>query len=235
MQQTWYDHLAQVDSIRDGSGQLIQPRVIEVYNEYFEQRLWRYIPNLRDKDVLDFGCGLGRNLVYYTGKVNLIDGVDIAEHNLELIREWLRVKNYNVDDYKLYKNDGVSLNGIPSNSYDVVMSTICLQHISVHSIRYNLLSEFYRVLRDNGYITLQFLYSTEKPNTVEYFSDVWDAEGTNGARDCVVGDVSNVISDLKKIGFTNFNYFIDQAFTSDGLPPTPVDDREWLFITAQKM
>lgn len=235
MQQTWYDYLAKMDGRRDDAGRWLYPFNLIGYDGYYEQRMWRYIPELHTKDVLDFGCGVGRNLVYYTGKVKSIDGVDIAEGNLQLTREWLLSKKYSIGNYKLYKNDGVSLDGIPDEMYDVVMSTICMQHISVHSIRFNLLSEFYRVLRPNGYITLQFLYSTDKPNTVEYFFDAWDAQGTNGARDCVVGDVNNVISDLEKIGFTNFNYFIDQAYTSNGLPPTPVDDKEWLFITAQKI
>lgn len=235
MQQAWYDHLAEMDGRRDDAGRWLYPLNLIGYDAYYEQRMWRYIPELHTKDVLDFGCGVGRNLVYYTGKARSIDGVDIAEKNLQLARDWLRIKNYNVASYRLYKNDGVSLNGIPDEMYDVVMSTICMQHISVYSIRYNLLSEFYRVLRNNGYITIQFLYSTDKPNTVDYFSETWDAQGTNGARDCVVGDVNNVILDLEKIGFTNFNYFVDQAYTSNGLPPTPVDDKEWLFITAQKI
>lgn len=234
MQQQWYDELAWMDSGRDGNGILSQPQVLTVYDQYYFDRLWRFIPDISNKKVLDFGSGLGRNLVFYTGKVKSIDGVDIAERNLSLTKEWLSFNGFDLDNYKLYKNDGVSLNGVPSTSYDIVMSTICLQHISVHQIRYNLLSEFHRVLNSNGYVTLQFLYNTNKPNTVDYFSNDLTVTGTNGARDCVVKDVSNVIGDLEKIGFTNINYFIDQAFTSDGLPPKDVDDKEWLFITAQK-
>jgi len=187
MQQRWYDHLAQLDSYRDGSGNLSQPHVLTVYDQYYFERLWRYIPDISNKAVLDFGSGLGRNLVFYTGKVKSIDGVDIAEHNLNLTREWLAHNNYDLDNYKLYKNDGVSLNGIPSSTYDVVMSTICLQHISVYKIRYNLLSEFHRVLNSSGYITLQFLYDTNKANTVDYFSNDLNVIGTNGARDCTKG------------------------------------------------
>lgn len=230
MQQEWYDHLATLDTNRNVNGNPLQ-----IYDEYYLQRLWKHIPNLQEKDVLDFGCGPGRNLIYYTGKVKSIDGVDIASRNLITAAEWIKNNNFDITKYRLYKNDGVSLNPIKNEMYDVVMSTICLQHISVYSIRKNLLSEFYRVLRPNGYVTLQFLYSTDKPNTVEYFDDTWDADGTNGARDCVVKDVNNVIKDLEDVGFTNINYFIDQAFTSDGLPPTSVDDKEWLFITGQKI
>lgn len=230
MQQMWYDGLAVLDSNRNINGNPLQ-----MYDEYYAQRLWRYIPDLQDKDVLDFGCGPGRNLIYYTGKVKSIDGVDIAARNLVTAREWIINNNFDINKYRLYKNDGVSLDVIDDEMYDIVMSTICLQHISVYSIRSNLLSEFNRVLKPNGYVTLQFLYSTDKPNTVDYFSDFWDADGTNGARDCVVGDVTHVITDLEKAGFGNIEYFIDQAFTSNGLPPTSVDDKEWLFVTGQKL
>lgn len=230
MQQHWYDHLATLDAGRNVNGNPLQ-----IYDEYYAQRLWKYIPNLQEKDVLDFGCGPGRNLIYYTGKVKSIDGVDIAARNLVTAAEWIRNNNFDIKKYRLYKNDGVSLNSVPNDMYDVVMSTICLQHISVYNIRKNLLKEFHRVLRSSGYVTLQFLYSTDKLNTVEYFDDAWDATGTNGARDCVVKNADNVVKDLTDAGFTNIHYFVDQAFTSDGLPPTSVDDKEWLFITGQKI
>jgi len=230
MQQQLYDHLAVLDRDRDENGNPLQ-----IYDAYYAERLWRFIPDIKNKDVLDFGCGPGRNLIYYTGKVKSIHGVDLAEENLNTARRWIINNNFDINQYKLYKNDGVSLNGISDETYDVVMSTIVLQHISVYGIRYNLLSEFHRVLRPNGYVTLQFLYSTNKPNTVQYFDDAWQVNGSNGSFDCVVGDVSNVINDLEKIGFTNIQYFIDQAFTSNGLPPTDLDDKEWLFITAEKI
>lgn len=230
MQQAWYDYLAILDRNRNENGNPLQE-----YDKYYETRMWRYIPNIQNKSILDFGCGPGRNLIYYTGKVKSIDGVDISDINLKTASKWITNNTFNLNNYKLYKNDGVSLNGIADKSYDVVMSTIVLQHISVYKIRYNFLSEFYRVLRDGGYVTLQFLYSTDKPNTVKYFDDAWDVNGTNGAFDCVVGDAINVVEDLKSIGFTDINYFIDQAYTSDGLPPRSTDDKEWLFVTAKKI
>jgi 2-polyprenyl-3-methyl-5-hydroxy-6-metoxy-1,4-benzoquinol methylase len=230
MQQSVYDQLAVMDSDRNRNGNPLQE-----YDRYYEERMWRYIPDLNSKAVLDFGCGPGRNLIYYTGKVKSIDGVDISVGNLVTARQWLQNNNFNVDSYKLYKNDGISLNGIPDQVYDVVMSTIVLQHISVYKIRYNLLSEFYRVLKPNGYVTLQFLYSTDKSNTVGYFDNPWDVQGTNGANDCVVGDASHVVKDLESLGFGNIQYFVDQAYTTGGVPPRSTDDKEWLFVTGQKV
>lgn len=230
LQQQEYDRLARLDVDRNHNGNILQ-----IYDEYFASHLWRYIPNIRDKDVLDFGCGPGRNLIYYHNKVKSIDGVDIAELNLETARQWIRNNGWNVAQFNLYKNDGVSLYPILDNSYDVVMSTICMQHISVYDIRFNLLREFHRVLRPGGHVTLQFLYSTQKPNTVSYWSNIADVIGTNGAADCVVSNVDWVIGDLEKIGFNNCNHHITQAFTSDGLAPRSTDDGEWLFITGQKL
>jgi SAM-dependent methyltransferase len=229
-QQQVYDHLAELDKDRDTNG-----NVLQIYDDYFAAHLWRSIPDLATKDVLDFGCGPGRNLIYYHGKVKSIDGVDLAAKNLDTARRWITNNGWDVSQFKLYKNDGVRLGEIPSDSYDVVMSTICMQHISVHEIRQNLLQEFHRVLRPNGMVTLQFLYSTDKPNTVDYFDNRYDAPSTNGAADCVVGDVRHVINDLSSAGFTTVSYHITQAFTSDGLPPTRHDDKEWLFITGQKV
>lgn len=229
MQQKKYDHLAILDRDRNHNGNILQ-----IYDAYYESRLWRFIPDILSKDVLDFGCGPGRNLIFYTGKVKSIHGVDIADRNLDTARQWILNNGFDINRYQLFKNDGVSLNGIPDSSYDIVMSTICLQHISVHEIRYGLLEEFNRVLRPNGYVTLQFLYSTQKANTVHYHQNAYGAQGTNGDADCVVGDVNYVIEDLTKTGFTNIQYHIDQAYTSDGQPPKDVDDREWLFITGQK-
>ena len=92
MQQSVYDQLAVMDSDRNRNGNPLQE-----YDRYYEERMWRYIPDLNSKAVLDFGCGPGRNLIYYTGEVKSIDGVDISVGNLVTARQWLQNNNFNVD------------------------------------------------------------------------------------------------------------------------------------------
>ena len=98
MQQSSYDYLAELDRNRNHNGNPLQE-----YDRYYEERLWRYIPDISTKKVLDFGCGPGRNLIYYTNKVKSIDGVDISAINLKTAKEWIENNNFDVRNYNLYK------------------------------------------------------------------------------------------------------------------------------------
>jgi SAM-dependent methyltransferase len=241
MQQSRYNYLADFDAAHSGwrsnEPKSFAVTLLEAHNEYedYKTYLWKDIPDLKQKDVLDFGCGPGRNLLKYHDTFNSIDGVDLATKNLETARQWLTSSGLTADKFKLYKNDGITLMGIPSQSYDVVMSTICLQHISVYDIRFNLLKEFHRVLRPNGYVTLQFLYTAKKPNTVKYYDNKYDADDSNGAYDCVVENPDYIKSDLEKLGFTNFNYYIRPSIEVLGGVRNDFSDWEWIFINAQKI
>lgn len=233
-QQAKYNQLASHDA---GPGRGFSDAILRAHNGHEDYRifLWKDIPDLSSKDVLDFGCGPGRNLVFYANTFKSIDGVDLAQENLELAKEWLSSAGLDVNKFKLYKNDGVSLDGIPDNSYDVVMSTICFQHISVYDIRYQLLKEFYRVLRPGGYITLQLLLDSEKPGTVKYYDNFYGAGDTNGAHDCTVENPEYVKSDLEKIGFTNFHHYIRPSAELLGGKIGPMTDNNWLYVNAQKV
>ena len=240
MQQATYNRLADYDASFLGWG-ADEPKefgvvLLEAHNEYedYKTYLWKDITDLKNKDVLDFGCGPGRNLLKYHDTFRSIDGVDLALKNLYTARRWLAGKGLDTNKFKLYKNDGVSLAGIPSEAYDVVMSTICLQHISVYDIRYNLLKEFHRVLRPGGYVTLQLLYTAKKPNTVAYHVNKYDADDSNGAYDCVVENPDFVKKDLEEIGFTNFNYYIRPSIEVLGGVRNEFSDWEWIYINAQK-
>jgi ubiquinone/menaquinone biosynthesis C-methylase UbiE len=228
-QQEKYNQLAEFDSANYD----FATSFLHAHNNYEDYRyyLWKDIPDLHTKDVLDFGCGPGRNLTFYANTFKSIDGVDLAAGNLELAKRWIAQQGLDPNKFKLYKNDGVSLNGIPDASYDIIMSTICLQHISVHEIRYQLMKEFYRVLRPGGYFTAQFLLTADKPGTVKYYDNFYDASDSNGSHDCVVEDPENLKSDLEKIGFTNFHSYIRIANDGRALPG---EDQEWLFANVQK-
>jgi len=197
----------------------------------YEIYLWKDISDWKSKIVLDFGCGPGRNLIKYHDRFQQIDGVDIAQQNLEIAQRWIKGSGLDLRNFKLIKNNGIDLKEIEDESYDVVMSTICLQHISVYEIRFNLLKEFYRVLRPNGYITLQLLLSSDKPGTVKYYDNHYDAQGTNGAADCVVENIEYVKDDLEKNGFGMFHSYVRPT----AIKGRPSMDNEWLFVNAQKV
>ena len=189
--------------------------------------LFKDIENSEDKIMLDFGCGPGRNLVKYSSKFRRIDGVDIAETNLRNALLWIKHNNIDPQNHTLILCNGVDLKNIGDDIYDVVMSTICMQHICVYDIRFNYLKEFYRILKEGGYITIQMGYGTPSPVTVDYYDNYYDATGTNRACDTNISDYKQIEKDLLRIGFKNFKYYIRPTGPGDCHP-------NWIFFNAQK-
>jgi ubiquinone/menaquinone biosynthesis C-methylase UbiE len=189
--------------------------------------LFKDIEDLKTKSVLDFGCGPGRNLVKYSDTFARIDGVDIASKNLENAVLWMKYNKVDPALHKLILCNGVNLSNIPNDEYDIVMSTICMQHICVYEIRLNYLKEFYRVLKPGGYVTIQMGYGVPSPQSVDYYENNYDALSTNRGCDTNISDYTQVEKDLMSIGFKNFKYTIRPTGPGDCHP-------SWIFFHAQK-
>jgi len=226
MQKNAYDNDATMWSVNN-----LDPVVgsFNAHNNWSDYEfLFKDIKNIESKIVLDFGCGPGRNLVKYSDKFKKIDGVDIAEKNLENALIWIKYNNFDPQKYKLILCNGVDLNNICDEEYDVIMSTITMQHICVYDIRFNYLKEFYRVLKPGGYITIQMGYGVPSHLTVDYYDNNYDAISTNRGCDTNISNYTQVEKDLSIIGFKNFNYYIRPTGPGDIHP-------FWIFFNAQKM
>lgn len=162
--------------------------------------------NTAGKIALDFGCGPGRNIVKFTNQFQRIDGADISQVNLDNAITWCKANNVNVP--RLFNNNGVDLSTIESEYYDVVFSTICLQHICVHEIRFNFLKEFYRILKPGGVICLQMGFGPGHIRTVGYFDNNYDAQQTNSGHDTRIDSPDELEKDLSQIGYHSFEYDI---------------------------
>jgi SAM-dependent methyltransferase len=182
----------------------------------------------RDKRALDFGCGQGRNVIHMLRSAPFfkVDGVDISEKNIEMCLSNLK-KEFPGKAVRFFVNDGWDLFPIGSDIYDLVTSTIVLQHICVHAIRFNLMKEIYRVLKPGGIFSFQMGFGGSHPNTVGYFEDKWDAEGTNSHCDVRIDNPEDLTNELRKIGFDSVTSVVK---SSRGL------DRhgEWIFVTCVK-
>lgn len=180
------------------------------------------------KVALDFGCGPGRNIVKFSTRFERIDGVDISNINLDNAKIWCETNNVTFTP-NLFMNNGLDLSCITTdNYYDVIFSTICMQHICVHETRFALIKDFYRLLKSGGSICIQMGYGKGHERSVDYYDNFYDAEYTNSGMDTRVDSPDQLKGDLEKIGFTNFQY--DIRFRGPG----DIHDN-WIFFRATKI
>jgi ubiquinone/menaquinone biosynthesis C-methylase UbiE len=188
--------------------------------------LWRDV--MPGGSCLDFGCGPGRNIVRFNHLFERFDGVDLCPKALSDAELWIAHNGLPLEKSEFYLCNGLDLSGIGSGVYDVVISTICLEHICVYDIRFGLLREFFRVLKSGGAISLQMGFGGKVGwNWVDYFANRCDAVVTNGHLDVSVTDPKQLEGDLLGIGFVDFRYHLR--------PPGPGDDHvNWIYFSARK-
>lgn len=223
MQQSQYDNEASVWTL-DNRDPVVGS--FDAHNNWkdYDDYLFKSVETT-GKVALDFGCGPGRNIVKFRDRFSRIDGVDISDGNLNNARIWFAKNNLALPN--LYKNNGTDLSEIPSDTYDVVFSTICMQHICVYDIRFNLLKEFRRVLKLGGSICIQMGFGLGHFSSVGYFENNYDAQYTNSGCDTRVESANQLKDDLDKIGFSNFSF--------DIRPTGPGDIHgNWIFFRATK-
>lgn len=183
-----------------------------LYEDYF----FKGFDDNKTKRVLDFACGAGRNISNWWKIFDHIDGVDISLNMLTNAIAYLNYRNIPEEDHeediKLYLSNGADLSVISTDEYyDLITSTIAMQHICVHEIRYSIIKDFYRLLKPGGYIAIQMGYGEDHRRSVGYYENFYAAPGTNRECDVRVENPEDVEKDLLSIGFRDFEYTIDKA------------------------
>jgi ubiquinone/menaquinone biosynthesis C-methylase UbiE len=193
------------------------------------------INNAENISIMEFGCGTGRNIINIfnlNDKWKNVTGVDISINNLNFALENILKENKsNARNLDLKMNNGVDLNCLNDNMFDIVFSTIVFQHICVRTIRNNLMKEIYRVLNKNGIFNFQMGYDPnieilDRNRFKNYYEDYYDAEGTNSACDTIISNPEQIVNDLKDIGFKNITYEIKDAFEDI--------HQNWIFVRCVK-
>lgn len=127
--------------------------------EYFNWRNMQYpgyidllpVSGFVNKTILDFGCGPGNDLVGFSeqSRSSTLIGVDVSETALKQAEERLKFHGKDVELIKI-EPEYTHL-PIEDNSIDYIHCSGVLMHVKspVH-----VLSEFFRVLKDDGFIRL---------------------------------------------------------------------------------
>jgi SAM-dependent methyltransferase len=193
--------------------------------------------------VFEFGVGCGRNLDNISKLTTWaeIGGCDISHKNIEYSEKYLENINSNI---KLYVSSGTDIGTQRKNYYDFIFSTIVLQHICVHEIRFNILKCIYQSLKPGGEFSFQMGYDgdtkitgdvTIHPEqirpanyaTVKYSENYYNANKTNSYCDTRVDDENELLDDLKKIGFKLIEYNIRPPWCDD-------KHKNWIYVRVTK-
>lgn len=112
----------------------------ETYVKWLLERLTRLYPTLRCETALDFGCGVGRILRPLAARYANVTGVDIAHGMLSEAKR-------NVPGADLCEQ-------IPERQFDLVHSSLVLQHIAVNR-GLEIVRRLTRCVAPGGVIALQ--------------------------------------------------------------------------------
>lgn len=148
-----------------------------------------------NKHALDFGCGCGRNIenLLNLAKFKRVDGCDISLKNSKYAKGYIN-DLFGPEKCQTWENDGYTLKPAKDDTYDFVMSHIVFQHIPNYDVRFSILLDIYRVLKEGGIASLHFM---DLSHSVTYY------ENSFQLMNCVVENPNYLIEDFEKIGFKN--------------------------------
>lgn len=110
--------------------------------------------DLKDKKVLDVGCGGGQYMEYFLNKNAKAIGIDYSEKMIEMAKTYLdnRKKDRKKFSYSLIKANAQNI-PFRDNTFDLVVGVGLLEYLSRPE---KALSEIHRVLKKGGYGLLSF-------------------------------------------------------------------------------
>lgn len=191
--------------------------------------------------AFDIGCGEGRMIRRMQRFFGQVDGADISESMVAHARQ-------RTPGSEIFVSSGLDAGAAADNTYDFAYCTISLQHVCVHDTRDAIIGDIVRILKPDGKMTLQLLFSkhfpyyyprrmrkipgwgvqlcTENKQHARWMDNKTGATETNGRCDVVIGtdDLPTVRADLlKKFNSVEF-WFHDISIGRTGSPRILPDD-----------
>lgn len=120
------------------------------------------MPDVKNKKILDLGCGYGENDKYYKelGAKSVL-GLDISTHMIEMANKYNKDKDIN---YKVMAMEDICK---INDKFDIVMSSLAFHYVKDYN---ELVKNIYNLLNKDGYL----IFSQEHPFTtcIKYTENV---------------------------------------------------------------
>ncbi len=129
------------------------------YNEYLEMpTTLKLLGSVKNKKILDLGCGPGFYAKILTKKGAKVKGIDISLELLKIAQK----ENPNLE----FKKGTAEKLPYKNSEFDIVLATLIMDHLKDWN---NTLSEIKRVLKKNGI----FIFSIKNPVTMCLVKEKW--------------------------------------------------------------
>ncbi|WP_239373749.1 class I SAM-dependent methyltransferase [Snodgrassella gandavensis] len=118
--------------------------------------------------VVDLGCG-SCNLLCILAELNPDSefiGVDLSDEMLELARK--NIKEKNIHNIKLIKQDIANIKEIVNNSIDVVISSMAIHHLPTQEMLTSLFAEIKRILKQEKRLYLYDFGKAKRTETIDF-------------------------------------------------------------------
>lgn len=119
--------------------------------DIWEIENWHYIRdiigNLKDKKILDVGCGFGRESILFAKKGAVVTGIDISDKTIKVAQRSAKKQGVTVD-FKVLKVEDLNC----TNKFDVVYCRATLHHF--YDVQ-EVIRILQNCLNDNGIIIAQ--------------------------------------------------------------------------------
>ncbi len=126
----------------------------------FAKNTFRFIKNINAKNILDLGCGEGRDSIFFAREGLKITSVDFSEKARLSFKE--RVKKEHLEEkIEILEKDILEISDFKENSFDVVYAHLSL-HYFIDKKTTKLFSEIYRILKKGGLLSFRVKSITDK-------------------------------------------------------------------------
>ena len=114
-----------------------------------DEHLVKYFKIIQPSNVLEIGCGNGRNAIYLAQKGCTVTAVDLSQQAIEWSREQADVQNVNI---KFICENIFNLK-LESQKFDYIYDSGCFHHLSPHR-RVSYIQFINKYLKTNGYFSI---------------------------------------------------------------------------------
>jgi ubiquinone/menaquinone biosynthesis C-methylase UbiE len=156
----------------------------------------KIVPLLKEhgvKDVIDIGCGRGRNSLFLAREGFNVTGVDISKEALQILQETAKEGNLKIrtivsDDRKIK---------VPNAFFDAVVSTLVIE-LHKRPEREEAISEIERILKPGGILLITGSFSREEITELKTFLKDFKFISPDDERIAEIGKDQEFILEKKK-------------------------------------